>query len=469
MIFTQSCGVFKGYPRSSVIGGTMQECRVCGLLFLGGGACPTCGSQVATDIDTDDIVMDDENIPGLDEIAEAIGDDISDDSAEVLPFGMGAKAEVMESSLPFGVGSYTSEVNEQPSSITAEFVDNEDSDLSSNNESVATEKHEPHEVETSPDSGTVTHDVEIESEDLVDAIDDKIPEVDTNFENEVVEEQHNTVEDPVEVPNFIDNSDSQVKIEFPNQTAAVAESVEEIVTPNTIVQDVPDMWRIDAAEVDMEAIYAQEEQVVEVSFDEDTNDDVLVTFDDFHHSPVEESMASDEDAPELHPAKALSVDSAGQPEIASMVDSAFEAMANSSWMQAAQILSTASNNRQNDPAILNNLGLALLQSALEMDSLNDPMSESQYEAAIMALRQGAKIDSQNNTILLNLSHALLVSGRAEKALKVINVLRSRLTGDIEVENVFGACLIQLGRDEEAESILRPYSSDAVVRANLDLI
>lgn len=469
MIFTQSCGVFKGYPRSSVTGGTMQECRVCGLLFLGGGACPTCGSQVATDIDTDDIVMDDENIPGLDEIAEAIGDDISEDSSEVLPFGMGAKAEVMESSLPFGVGSYTSEVNEQPSSITAEFVDNEDSDLSSNSESVATEKHEPHEVETSPDSGTVTYDVEIESEDLVDAIDDKIPEVDTNFENEVVEEQHNTVEDPVEVPNFIDNLDSQVQIELPIQTAAVAESVEEIVTPNTIVQDVPDMWRIDAAEVDMEAIYAQEEQVIEVSFDENTNDDVMVTFDDFHHSPVEDSMASDEDAPELHPAKALAVDSAGQPEIASMVDSAFEAMANSSWMQAAQILSTASNNRQNDPAILNNLGLALLQSALEMDSLSDPMSESQYEAAIMALRQGAKIDSQNNTILLNLSHALLVSGRAEKALKVINVLRSRLTGDIEVENVFGACLIQLGRDEEAESILRPYSSDAVVRANLDLI
>ena len=291
----------------------------------------------------------------------------------------------------------------------------------------------------------------------------------TNFENQFDEEHHTTVDDPIEVPRLTVHSDSDVKIDLPNQTAVVAESVEEIETPNTIVNDVPDMWRIDAAEVDMEAIYAQEEQVVEVSFDENTNDDVMVTFDDFHHSPVEESMASDEDAPELHPAKALAVDSAGQPEIASMVESAFESMANSSWMQAAQILSTASNNRQNDPAILNNLGLALLQSALEMDSLNDPMSESQYEAAIMALRQGAKIDSQNNTILLNLSHALLVSGRAEKALKVINVLRSRLTGDIEVENVFGACLIQLGRDEEAESILRPYSSDAVVRANLDLI
>ena len=87
----------------------------------------------------------------------------------------------------------------------------------------------------------------------------------------------------------------------------------------------------------------------------------------------------------------------------------------------------------------------------------------------MALRQGAKIDPQNNTILLNLSHALLVSGRAEKALNVINVLRSRVMGDIEIENAMGACLIQLGRDDEAESILTPYVADSIVSANLDLI
>ena len=235
------------------------------------------------------------------------------------------------------------------------------------------------------------------------------------------------------------------------------------------MHDVPDMWKIDAAEVDMDAIYAQEDQIVEISFEENEDSDIHVTFDDFHHSPVEESMASDDDAPELHPAKAIAVDSAGQPEIGRMIESAFECMANSSWMQAAQILSTASNNRQNDPSILNNLGLALLQSALEMDSLNDPMSDSQYEAAIMALRQGAKLDTQNNTILLNLSHALLVSGRAEKALAVINVLRTRVTGDVEVENAMGACLIQLGRDDEAEAILKPYASDSIVSTNLSLI
>ena len=58
----------------------MQECRVCGLLFLGGGACPSCGSQVAVDVNTDDIVMDDESIPGLDDIADAIGDTEDEDT-----------------------------------------------------------------------------------------------------------------------------------------------------------------------------------------------------------------------------------------------------------------------------------------------------------------------------------------------------------------------------------------------------
>ena len=91
-----------------------------------------------------------------------------------------------------------------------------------------------------------------------------------------------------------------------------------------------------------------------------------------------------------------------------------------------------------------------------MDAQNDPMSSSQYEAAIMALRQGAKIDSNNNTLLLNLAHALLVSGRAEKSLGILNVLRGRLEANVEVENTYGACLIQLGRDEEALTVLHAF-------------
>ena len=56
-----------------------------------------------------------------------------------------------------------------------------------------------------------------------------------------------------------------------------------------------------------------------------------------------------------------------------------------------------------------------------------------------------------------------------KALGVLSVLRGREQNDLEIENAFGACLIQLGRDEEAQSILQPYASDSVVSGNLALI
>jgi len=239
---------------------------------------------------------------------------------------------------------------------------------------------------------------------------------------------------------------------------------------DALSEDVPDMWRIDAAAVDMDEIYSQDEQIIEVSFDDDLGSgDVQVTFDDFHHTAVEDSMASDDDAPSLHPARALPVDTVGEPDLELMIQTSFNHMGDSSWIQAAQVLSSASTNRQNDPSILNNLGLALLQSALEMDNKGDPMSSSQYEASIMALRQGAKVDSENNTLLLNLAHALLVSGRAEKALGVLNVLRTRDSSNVEVENALGAGLIQLGRFEEARSVLSPYAEDTVVLGNLELI
>ena len=436
----------------------MQECRVCGLLFLGGGACPSCGSQVAVDVNTDDIVMDDESIPGLDDIADAIGDteDEKSSNAEVLPFGMGAKAEVIQSSLPFGVGSFSDSVTE-----VAIPIGEQDYEEDSVEEESAVIEHDVEEHTEVDEEPQILEPQSSESMISETTGEEFVKTDDLALEVGVSEEITETMISPETGPLIAQT----VEEELP-----AAEVVEITPAQEVVIDDVPDMWRIDAAAVDMEAIYAQDEQIVEVSFEGDTEDsDVQVSFDDFHYSPEEDSMASDDDAPGLHPARALPVDSAGQPEITTMIDAAFEHMGNSAWMQAAQILSTASTNRQNDPSILNNLGLALLQSALEMDAQNDPMSSSQYEASIMALRQGAKIDSDNNTILLNLSHALLVSGRAEKALGVLNVLRSREENNIEVENAFGACLIQLGRDDEAQSILQPYASDSVVSENLALI
>ena len=421
----------------------MQECRVCGLLFLGGGACPSCGSQVAVDLSTNDVVLDDESIPGLDDVVEAMGpeDDSGGDEA-ILPFGMGAKAEVLQSALPFGVGSNSPDVGE----VTIQDYDGPIEDEIPEQE------------------------VNVPDDEFTDSIDENIPPSFSPAEVEHFEE--------AETPSLPEISSE------PEIVRLVAEETPDIPSPelpnpapeviddplDALSEDVPDMWRIDAAAVDMDEIYSQDEQIIEVSFDDDLGSgDVQVTFDDFHHTAVEDSMASDDDAPSLHPARALPVDTVGEPDLELMIQTSFNHMGDSSWIQAAQVLSSASTNRQNDPSILNNLGLALLQSALEMDNKGDPMSSSQYEASIMALRQGAKVDSENNTLLLNLAHALLVSGRAEKALGVLNVLRARDSSNVEVENTLGAGLIQLGRFEEARSVLSPYAEDTVVLANLELI
>ena len=56
----------------------------------------------------------DSSIPGLDDVVSAIGtdDESSVSGDEILPFGMGAKAEVLQSSLPFGVGSFSEGLEE---------------------------------------------------------------------------------------------------------------------------------------------------------------------------------------------------------------------------------------------------------------------------------------------------------------------------------------------------------------------
>ena len=436
----------------------MQECRVCGLVFLGGGACPSCGSQVSLDIELDHVVMDDDSIPGLDDVVDAIGSSEEEvEESESLPFGMGAKAEVLQSSLPFGVGSFNDGIEEVSKPLSEQESEDQEDDYSDQLSEA---------VESSSESAA--NEEEVVAESITEAIEESVEatpvEPVSDIAPEVSIEQEDKKED--EIVRFIaDKPPAEISI-----TESSVSKVNIEATPTVLSEEVPEMWRIDAAEVDMDEIYSQDEQIIEVSFDDDlSSGDVEVTFDEFHHSPVEDSMASDDDAPELHPARALSTDTSGQPEIEKMIEIAFTHMSNSSWVEAAHILSTASTNRPNDSTILNNLGLALLQSALDMDASGDPMSSSQYEAAIMALRQGAKIDTQNNTILLNLGHTLLVSGRAEKALGVINVARSRDPSNIEIENALGACLIQLGRDDEAINVLSPYAADKIVSGNLALI
>ncbi|MCH1616003.1 MAG: hypothetical protein L7R83_00660, partial [Candidatus Poseidonia sp.] len=99
----------------------MFECRICGLLSLGGTACPACGSQLRTDLsaaELSDEVLPTE-VPGLDDAAaawyelEGIEPPAEEEeeaaptpSSTNLPFGFQGESNVYDSRLPFGIGSF---------------------------------------------------------------------------------------------------------------------------------------------------------------------------------------------------------------------------------------------------------------------------------------------------------------------------------------------------------------------------
>ncbi|MEZ8000733.1 MAG: hypothetical protein QMC58_00665, partial [Candidatus Poseidoniaceae archaeon] len=99
----------------------MFECTICGLLSLGGSACPACGSLLLVDLSLED---DDSGplpteVPGLDDAvaswydlegieppSEPTVEPVSSSGASSLPFGYSGESNTHISRLPFGVGSY---------------------------------------------------------------------------------------------------------------------------------------------------------------------------------------------------------------------------------------------------------------------------------------------------------------------------------------------------------------------------
>ena len=95
----------------------MNECGVCGILYLAGGSCPACGSQIqkrSDDFQDAEMVLPSE-VPGLDEAADAwyelegierLEEEPEEDSSSSLPFGFGGESLTNVSRLPFGIGSH---------------------------------------------------------------------------------------------------------------------------------------------------------------------------------------------------------------------------------------------------------------------------------------------------------------------------------------------------------------------------
>ena len=166
----------------------------------------------------------------------------------------------------------------------------------------------------------------------------------------------------------------------------------------------------------------------------------------------------------------MDVDISKHPECREDLDSGFFAIAENSWSQAAISFQKIAARMPDSPSVFNNYGLALLQRAIEMAQDNDEavqlMASSQFESAILALREAAKKSPDNNLILLNLAHALLVSGRSEKALSIVQVHNSRNPNSAEGANLEAASLVSVGQSVNAKTKLVEFVGDPIVEENL---
>ena len=237
---------------------------------------------------------------------------------------------------------------------------------------------------------------------------------------------------------------------------------------------VPDEWKIDAQDPDLEAIYSSEEKVVEVVH---SSDDDVVIYDHeesnshiqkklTYHNPIEKSLLS----LELHPAKAMNVNVGSDSELSLELEKGYFAIANNSWADAAISFQKLASRMPGDSAVFNNYGLSLLQRAIQMAKDKDEsvqmMATSQFESAILALREAAKTAPDETVILLNLSHALLVSGRSEKALKIIQVHNQNNPSSLEGINLEAAALVSLGQSVSAKNRLSMIEGDLIIEENL---
>jgi tetratricopeptide (TPR) repeat protein len=466
----------------------MYECKVCGLLSLGGDACPACGSQIRTDLSVDD--QDNSplpnEIPGLDEATESWyqldgneqlepeevseqDDENSNTSKEQggLPFGFNGDSNTNIPNLPFGIGSNAqgvpfddagmdklpSVVVKQESIADEQEVIVQDEDLISIPQPLANQPEAPL-IVPAPAVG--------------------VPEVHTNplFKSTVEPQQ-------------------AIEISMPEPEAVVE------APQITDASDDSEIWTINAATPDMEEIYSTEEQIVEYVHESD-EPVIYATNSESHFNPEmninSQSTAQEFNSPlesipvdnqsrlilELHPAKALGVDLSEHPNLEELLAEAFYSISIEDWNRAAESFQQLAASKPNDANIFNNYGLSLLQRALAMNQSQKPeivsQSEIQFRSSILSLREAAKTQPENPTILLNLSHALLASGRTDKALQIIRVHNST-NNSTEGQNLEAAALAAQGKGALAKQMLqavhnglnqssKSHHSDKIISSNL---
>ena len=419
----------------------MNECGGCGILYLAGGSCPACGSQIqkkSQDFQDAEMVLPTE-VPGLDEAADAWYDlegmerpveEKEPEPSSSLPFGFGGESLTNVSRLPFGIGSHRDGI---PFDVEHTTETNED-----------VPKPEPESPFVSADENaaepvSIAPPVETEQDEPEEIV-PSLPEVNLPTEEEV-----SPTPEPVRIT------------AIPIMEATVAEAIPQIPLDTT----------------SGEGIFAQEDDVIEVVFSdlEDTVVHVDHGVDDSFVQPQVVEYAEKTFTPfDLHPARAMTVQASNDESLKALVESGFVSIGQGDWRSAARSFQRVLASVPGDVGAMNNYGIALLQVATTMQESADPVDVSnaatQFEAAILSLREAVRANTDHPEPLYNLAQALLLSGREEKALGLVGMAAETEKSKSHFVNLHAAILAQMGQYGEAKTMLASIQGEPLVSQNL---
>ena len=462
----------------------MFECKICGLLSLGGTACPACGSQLRKDLSLED--MSDETlpteVPGLDDAAAAWYDlegiepppeepeeeEVPVQTAGSLPFGFQGESNVYDSRLPFGIGSFAAGIPFDSSQGAESLTRGHETGVESEPEPASEPAPEPENaVEPNPEAAAPP-----------------VPELPPVEETPPVPDAVDEALSPPQTPPPPGPVPQTPPPPAPEALVVSAEPVRlttaRLITSPPVQEEpaVPDYWKIDAQIPDYEQIYGQDEAVVEMEYA--SLDDDVVVYDHgadspaaVFHSPLEASPASNSQPSiklQLHPAQAMRVDVGGSAPMQAALQDGFRAMQTSDWSSAARSFQKMAATMPTNAEVYNNYGIALLQRATTMrdggDGQQKAVADTQFESSILALREAAKNAPTNGEILVNLAIALIESGRPEKALGIMNVHNARTPGSVKGLNTAAVAMFELGQLTQAVETLGKAGEDSVINRNL---
>ena len=417
----------------------MNECGVCGILYLAGGSCPACGSQIqkkSQDFQDAEMVLPTE-VPGLDDAADAWYDlegmerpaeEKEPEPTSSLPFGFGGESLTNVSRLPFGIGSHRD-------GIPFDVEDGSETNEGDNGPEPPVVFAQENVVETE-NTASFTQPENDEHEEIAPLL----PEVDFP-----TEEEASPTPEPVRIT------------AIPIMGATVAETIPEI--PLDITSN--------------DGIFAQDDDVIEVVFSdlEDTIVHVDHGVDDSFAQPQVVEYAEKTFTPfDLHPARAMTVQASNDESLKALVEGGFVSIGQGDWRSAARSFQRVLASVPGDVGAMNNYGIALLQVATTMQESADPVDVSnaatQFEAAILSLREAVRANTDHPEPLYNLAQALLLSGREEKALGLVGMASDTEKSKSHFVNLHAAILAQMGQYGEAKTMLASIQGEPLVSQNL---